>query len=345
MKIFYPPDHAEHNPPFEILDGGARGPNFEVPGRVENIISALAPYSWAEMTEPADFGWEAIAAVHDKGYLEFLQTAFKRWAEEDVNPDRIALTPATFPPGGMRRIPRSILGKAGYYMMDLSAPIGEMTHWAAVQSAYCALSGAEALVSGEQVSVALCRPPGHHAGKANCGGYCYLNNSSIAANRLSRIAKVAVLDIDYHAGNGTQEIFYERDDVLTISIHADPAEEYPYYAGYADETGRGQGEGFHVNIPLPFGTDDSRYLDSLQRAMGFVESFSPGYLVISAGLDTYKDDPLGKFMITHDGFGQIGYGLADLRLPTLFVLEGGYDLESLGENFVALIENFAAPIA
>jgi len=340
MKIYYSRTHANHQPPFEILDGGERSHSFEVPDRVENILSLLRQKSWAEIIEPIQLGLDPILAVHDEGYLEFLQTAFQLWTAGENNYEHVALIPATFPLGRMRRIPRSILGKAGYYMMDLSAPIGAETYPAALQSAYCSLSGAEALLSRDRSSVALCRPPGHHAGKANCGGYCYLNNSWIAANWLSRQKKVAILDIDYHAGNGTQEIFYERDDVLTLSIHADPAEEYPYFSGYSDEIGNGRGEGYHLNIPVPFGTSDVGYVEALRQAITRIVSFNPGFLVVSVGMDIYKDDPLGKFKITRNGIHQIGSEIAKLRLPTLIVLEGGYDLESIGENFLAFIENF-----
>jgi acetoin utilization deacetylase AcuC-like enzyme len=340
MKIFYSPAHVKHNPPFEILDGGEKSLSYEVPDRVENIVSLLRQKSWAEIIAPTQFGLDPILAVHDEGYLEFLQSAFRLWTAGEKNFEHIALIPATFPPGGMRRIPQSILGKAGYYMMDLSAPIGAETYPAALQSAYCGLSGAEALISRDRASVALCRPPGHHAGKANCGGYCYLNNSAIAANRLSLYSRVAILDIDYHAGNGTQEIFYEREDVFTISIHADPAEEYPYYAGYADEAGKGPGQGYHLNIPLPFGTGDVSYVEALQQAIAKIEYFNPGFLVVSAGMDIYKDDPLGKFKITQNGFHKIGSEIANLRKPTVIVMEGGYDLKKIGENFLTFIESF-----
>jgi acetoin utilization deacetylase AcuC-like enzyme len=340
MKIYYSQTHANHNPPFEILDGGEKSHSYEVPDRVENILLLLRQQTWAEIVEPDQFGLVPILAVHDEGYLEFLQTAFHIWTAGEKNYEHVALIPATFPLGRMRRIPRSILGKAGFYMMDLSAPIGAETYQAALQSAYCSLSGAEALLSGDRCSVALCRPPGHHAGKANCGGYCYLNNSSIAANWLSRHKKVAILDIDYHAGNGTQEIFYERDDVLTLSIHADPAEEYPYFSGYSDEIGKGRGKGFHLNIPLPFGTSDVGYVEALYQAITRIESFKPGFLVVSAGMDIYKGDPLGKFKITREGIHQIGKEIANLRLPTLIVMEGGYDMESIGENLLTFTGSF-----
>lgn len=340
MKIFYSPSHIMHHPPFEVLDGGEKSQSFEIPDRVENVIHLLRQKNWAEILAPSDYGLDAILEVHDQGYLEFLQTAFQLWTAGVVNYEHMALTPATFSPGGIRRVPQSILGKAGYYMMDLSAPIGAETFQAALWSAYCSLSGAEALVTGEKSAFALCRPPGHHAGKANCGGYCYLNNSAIAAHWLSRKCRVAILDIDYHAGNGTQEIFYNRRDVLTVSLHADPALEYPYYSGYADETGEGAGKGFHLNIPLPFELDDAGYLGALQTALSRINDFEPGFLVISLGMDIFMDDPLGKFKITSQGIRQIGRNIAESAIPTLIVMEGGYDLESIGYNFITFLENF-----
>jgi acetoin utilization deacetylase AcuC-like enzyme len=187
----------------------------------------------------------------------------------------------------------------------------------------------------------LCRPPGHHAGKANCAGYCYVNNAAVAANWLSKIGKTAILDIDYHAGNGTQEIFYERADVFTISIHADPDFEYPYYLGYADETGTGAGLGFHRNFPLPAGTDDNAYIETINKAASLIADYKPSFLVISAGMDLFEGDPLGKFKVTRTGIHQIGKKIATLSLPTLVVMEGGYNNAALGENIVSLLENFA----
>ncbi len=340
MKIYYPESHQAHHPPFEILDGGEKTPSFEVPDRLEQILNSLRTTEWAEMEFSLDYGLDPIIAVHDEGYVDFLRTAYELWTAEESNYEHSALTPATFPPAGLRRIPKSILGKAGYYMMDLSAPIGAGTYQAALQSANCALSGAQALVSGANVAFALCRPPGHHAGKANCGGYCYLNNASIAANWLSRWGHVVILDIDYHAGNGTQEIFYERNDVLTISIHANPEYEYPYYAGYADETGKGAGDGFHHNFPLPLGIGDGGYLTVLGEALKLIRQFKSTFLVLSMGMDICMGDPLGKFKITRDGIHSIGKAIAGLQFPTLVALEGGYNLLDLGENVVALLSEF-----
>ena len=224
--------------------------------------------------------------------------------------------------------------------MDLSAPIGAGTYQAALQSSYCALAGANSLAAGEKAVFALCRPPGHHAGKANCGGYCYLNNASIAANQLSQIGRVALLDIDYHAGNGTQEIFYERSDVYTLSIHANPEYEYPYFAGYEDEKGINAGEGYHQNFPLPFGIEDDDYLEVLGEALRQISQFKPAFLVLSLGMDICKGDPIGKFQITRNGLHRIGKVIASLQVPILAVLEGGYNLNDLGDNVVALLSEF-----
>ena len=229
-------------------------------------------------------------------------------------------------------------------MMDLSACIVEGTYHAALASANCALSAAEFIssstVNRPSSGFALCRPPGHHAGKDYMGGYCFINNASVAANWLSSKGKVALLDIDYHSGNGTQDIFYERNDVLTISIHRDPNYEYPYYVGFADETGAGAGLGYHHNFPLSKDTDDAGYLSALDEALSLIRKFAPNHLVISAGMDTFDGDPLGTFKVTQNGFTEIGKRISALGLPTVIVMEGGYANEALGTNTVSLLENF-----
>jgi acetoin utilization deacetylase AcuC-like enzyme len=202
------------------------------------------------------------------------------------------------------------------------------------------LSAAETVANGKRNAFALCRPPGHHAGKDYAGGYCFINNASVAANWLSDKGKVAVLDVDYHCGNGTQDIFYERSDVLTISIHADPAFEYPYYAGYASETGSGAGLGFHKNLPLEKGTDDALYLSALEEALRSIDKYEPSYLVLSAGMDIYADDPLGKIRVTTEGIREIGRRISALRLPTVIVMEGGYNNEALGRNITGFLGEF-----
>src|SRR5215216_3512382 len=277
MKVFYSDAHRKHAPSFEVFDGGLRTPYMENPDRMDRILHALNQTDWAELCEPGDFGLDPIHAVHDPDYIDFLGSCWTEWLASEAR-DKSALLPATF---ALRRYPHKptgLLGRAGYYIMDLSACIVAGTYEAALASANCALSAAEAVASGGRVAFALCRPPGHHAGKDYAGGYCFLNNASVAANWLSSKGRVAVLDIDYHCGNGTQDIFYERDDVLTISIHADPHFEYPHYWGYADETGSGRGAGFHKNLPLEKGTDNGRYLTALEDALSLIRRFGPKHL-------------------------------------------------------------------
>jgi len=342
MLVFYSATHQQHHPPFEIFDGGEKVPNFEVPERAERILTALRQTTWANILVPEDFGLGPILNVHDNGYIEFLRTAYTEWLqiETDAPYEKSALLPATFPPASWRHKPETLLGRAGYYMSDLSAPITAGTYLAALASANCALSGAKAIADGEKSAFALCRPPGHHAGKAGCAGYCYINNAAVAANWLSEQGKTALLDIDYHAGNGTQDIFYERADVLTISIHADPDYEYPYFCGYADEHGAGVGIGFHHNFPLPAGTDTTGYLKSLSSALQLIKSFGAKYLVISAGMDLFGGDPLGKFKVTKPGIHQIGLEITNLNVSSLICMEGGYNNAALGENIVAFLEAF-----
>ncbi|MFZ5878742.1 MAG: histone deacetylase family protein [Chloroflexota bacterium] len=340
MKIFYSDTHFQHAPAFEVFDGGVRVPNFEVPERAERILTALKRTGWADVHPPADFGLDPILGVHSRDYVDFLASAWDDWlaAEPEVAgaDDKSALLPATFALRGQAHPAKSILGRAGYYMMDLSAPIVAGTYAAALASAHCALSAAQEVTHASS-AFALCRPPGHHAGKSHCGGYCYFNNAAIAAHWLSARGKVALLDIDYHAGNGTQDIFYERADVLSLSLHADPACEYPYYAGYAEERGAGAGLGFHHNFPLPAGTGDDAYLAALNDALHLIREYQPTALVISAGMDIYTDDPLGRIHITRAGIRQIGARIAELRLPTAVIMEGGYNNDALGDNVVAFL--------
>jgi len=341
MKVCYSEAHRKHEPPFEVFDGGLRTPYMENPDRMDRILNALTQTDWADLCEPRDFGLDPIYAVHDKDYIDFLASCWTEWLASEAK-DKSTLLPATFALRRHPQKPTSLLGRAGYYIMDLSACIVEGTYQAALASANCALSAAETVVNGEQTAFALCRPPGHHAGKDYAAGYCFINNASVAANWLSAKGKVALLDVDYHCGNGTQDIFYERDDVLTISIHADPNFEYPYYAGYADETGAGTGLGFHKNFPLEpsAGTDEARYLLALEEALRLIRRFEPNYLVVSAGMDIYADDPLGTIKVTTEGIGEIGKRISALDLPTIIVMEGGYNNEVLGKNIVRFLGEF-----
>jgi acetoin utilization deacetylase AcuC-like enzyme len=335
----YSPLHALHNPPYEYFDGGTRVAYLESPERAWRILTALQSDARFVITAPQDFGLDPVLTVHDAGYIEFLQTAWARWQEIPTDYPKEALLPTTF---AIRRSAvhqrEDVLGAAGYYLMDLSAPIAAGTWQAALASAHCALSAAQHLRQEGGLAFALCRPPGHHAGFDYAGGYCYLNNAAIAAQSLTALGSVALLDIDYHAGNGTQDIFYNRDDVFTQSIHADPNGEYPHFWGYASETGAGAGLGFHQNYPLPPGTGEALYLDTLDQALERIRTYQPGALVISLGVDTLSGDELGTFYLSRDTLAQAAARIASLQLPTLTVMEGGYNNADLGGSVLAFLE-------
>ena len=336
MKIFYSEQHRKHEPPFEVFDGGLRTPYLENSDRIDRILQSLQPVDWVTFGEPKDFGLSPVLAVHDRDYIDFLASCWTEWQASEAA-DKSVLLPATFALRRHPQKPTGLLGRAGYHIMDLSACIVEGTYEAALASANCALRAAEIVSNGDRFAFALCRPPGHHAGKDYAGGYCFINNASVAANWLSSLGKVALLDIDYHCGNGTQDIFYDRNDVLTISIHADPNFEYPHFWGYPDETGTGSGSGFHKNIPLAKGTDDARYLSALEEALSLIRNYAPKHVVVSAGMDIYADDPLGTIKVTTEGIGEIGKRVASLGLPTIVVMEGGYANEVLGTNVLRFL--------
>lgn len=334
--------HALHAAPHEFLDGRLIRP-YESPARAEMIVAALERAAFGPLQAPQSFGPAPILAVHDSTYLTYLEHAYARWVAAGGDP--AAVLPSTLAVRWMDRRCLHPLVAPGYYSFDLSAPIVAGTYQAARAAADVALTAAGLLLTGERLAYALCRPPGHHAGSDLYGGYCYLNNAAIAAEYLLQQARqarpgpatVAILDIDFHHGNGTQQIFYERDDVLFVSIHADPAREYPYFAGYADELGIGPGRGSNLNLPLEAGTDDAAYLATLEQALAVVADFAPRFLVLSAGFDTFGGDPIGDFALTGAAYPAIGQRIATLGLPTLVVQEGGYAVAELGENVAGLL--------
>ncbi|MDX8458857.1 histone deacetylase family protein [Mesorhizobium humile] len=243
----------------------------------------------------------------------------------------------------MGRLPDDLLGRAGYYQADASCVLVEGTWEAALASANTALDAMDRVLSGTNAVYALCRPPGHHACRDQAGGFCYLNNTAVAANwASSRGARVAIVDVDVHHGNGTQAIFYGRRDVLTVSVHGDPAWLYPYYAGYADETGAGIGEGFNSNLPVPLMSDGEAYLAALSAGCAAVRQFSPDLLIIALGLDASRDDPFACMAIDESGFGRMGRMLGMLSLPTLIVQEGGYPSPTLGQSLAAFLNGFGS---
>ena len=333
MKVLYSETHHRHAPAHELTREGYT-PYFECPQRAESILRSLRETPGFQIIAPSPHPSESLLSIHDPGYLHFLEAIYPAWVQ--AGEPASGVVPVTFAQGGRR--PADLVNQTGYYCFD-TTPIVEGTYAAALEAARCALCAAELLLGGESAVYALCRPPGHHAARALCGGYCYLNNAALAAARLG--GRVALLDIDYHHGNGTQEIFYISDQVLFLSLHADPNYAYPFFWGYADECGAGKGEGYTRNFPLPAGTGDADYLAALDQALALIRNFCPDYLVLSAGFDLLAGDPLGDFAVSLEGLQWIGEKLADLRLPTLVVQEGGYNLENLGPAALNLLSPFA----
>ncbi|WP_179405593.1 histone deacetylase family protein [Burkholderia guangdongensis] len=340
MITIYGERHRLHHGKGELIDGELK-PCFEMPRRVDIIHERLKHVGLGAVVAPDAFGIESLARAHSDAYLEFLQNAWNEWSAMGRTHDGL---PTVWPARGMRtdRPPKDIDGKLGYYSMDAGAPITAGT-WAAIEeSAWVALTGARLVEHDQRAAFALCRPPGHHAGRDVMGGYCYLNNAAIAAEDwLARGAKrVAILDVDYHHGNGTQSIFYERGDVLFASLHADPAVDYPHFLGYADETGHGAGADCNHNYPMPWGTDWSGYSAALADACGEIGRFAPDALIVSLGVDTFEGDPISSFKLKSDDYPRMGAAIARLGLPTLFVMEGGYAVDEIGVNAVGVLTGF-----
>jgi acetoin utilization deacetylase AcuC-like enzyme len=273
--------------------------------------------------KPRHFGEEYLRSVHAGDFVTYLKAVC-----EKLRSDR-PVYPYVFPIRRADRRPKDMAVRAGYYCIDTFTPLDRNAYRAARQAVDTALTGAEELLHGRRVAYALCRPPGHHAEHRTFGGFCYFNNAAIAAQFLSESGKVAILDIDYHHGNGAQDIFYQRDDVLTISLHGHPNHSYPYFSGFSDEEGADAGRGFNLNFPLPENTDEPTYLAILDKALKRIQKFAPTFLVVCLGLDTMKGDPTGSFVLTAGSMGKIGRALGNLGLPILVVQEGGYSLRNL----------------
>lgn len=343
LKTFYHPDHIYHDPDsLNTPDQPSGGAFSEVAQRALIIHAVLQRASLGPIFPPVDFQMGPIEAVHTPDLLRLLQTAYQTHAAQTGRAE--PLMPDTFALGRFSvQMPRSIPGQLGAYCFGIYTPIFERTWEAAYWSTQVALTAAAQVTAGDRLAYALCRPPGHHAAADMFGGFCYLNNVAIAADWLARSGRrVAIVDVDYHHGNGTQAIFYDRADVLFCSLHADPHDEYPYYWGYADETGTGSGEGANYNYPLPFGTDEETYLAALDDALTEVRHFSPDILLISLGLDTFVSDPVvtpgGGFKLQTDSYARIGQRFATLNLPTVVIQEGGYYLEALGANVISFFK-------
>ncbi|MBN1874907.1 MAG: histone deacetylase family protein [Anaerolineae bacterium] len=323
--------HATDN----IFADGQRFECKEVPARAEVIASAIRKTPLGPCITPNDYGLTPIRAVHAPDYLAYLQTAYHLNYEQTGESVLLLLTRSEVTPQRATQQPAVFEAQREYYTYDYEDPILAGTWEAAYWSAQCALTAADLVQGGEAIAYALCRPPGHHATMDQYGGFCYLNNIAIAARYLQQGAeRIAILDLDYHHGNGTQAIFYEDPAVLFCSLHADPHLDYPFYWGYASERGTGAGMYTNYNWPLPLKCDDAHYLQALDEALNVIVNFNPHYLLISLGLDAVMGDPIGKFNFTSAGLSTVGERIATLRLPTVVVQEGGYNLETLGVNIV-----------
>jgi acetoin utilization deacetylase AcuC-like enzyme len=343
LLTFFNEHHTQHAPRFE-LSGGERVPPSERPERIEAVAQEFTRRGLGRIVTPRGVPLVSLERVHTPRYLHFLRSAWSDWlALDPANAER-DLRPSVWPARGMRHDiePDGFGGRLGLYAGDHDTPITAGTWIAAKTGADCAVNAAHALRLGQPSSFVLSRPPGHHAGADTFGGFCFLNNAALAAQHLldDGLQRVAILDVDYHHGNGTQSIFYGRKDVLFMSIHADPRTDYPYYSGHADETGHGEGLGYNLNLPLARGASSAQWFAALETACLKMSGFSAQALVVSLGVDGFAGDPRSHFGLTSADFLRIGERLAWLGLPTVFVYEGGSVVPELGVNVVNVLEGF-----
>jgi acetoin utilization deacetylase AcuC-like enzyme len=329
--------HRAHAPLAEIESSGLQPP-FEHPGRADAIHDTLVGDHRFAIVEPDRWDVEPIQAVHDPGLVRFLEHAWERYQER--HPGTHDVVPDVFSMPGLRRgmgeFPDAgvVDQELGRWCYETTTPITRGTFEAARSAVDIALTTTALVLGGAGSGYGLCRPPGHHAPSSLYGGYCFFNNAAVAAQHavVTTGSKVTVLDVDYHHGNGTQQIFYDRDDVQYVSLHGDPARAYPYVTGFADERGTGRGAGCNLNIPLPAGTDDDSYLRSLESALEAIAAFGPDLVIVSLGVDTYHNDPISDLAISAEGFRRQGELVARLALPTVVLQEGGYDVAAIGDN-------------
>lgn len=334
LPCFYAPETEAHDPRFWMLRG-VPGPNKELPERAHRLRAGLDRLGLAT-TLPPITDRAAMHRIHTGRYLAFLETCWQDWQRFPAAGAEVVAN--LHAQKATQTYPRGIVGRAGWHMADTACPVGPETWQAALRGVDTALAAASAVLDGAPAAYALCRPPGHHADADSAAGHCFLNNSAIAAQALrTRHDRVAVLDIDVHHGNGTQEIFYNRADVLTVSVHASPEEFYPFYQGYADEKGRGPGEGFNLNLPMPQGQGDVEWLAMIGTALDRIAAFAPGALVLALGLDAHENDPLRGLSVTTDGFARAAALIAGAGLPSVIVQEGGYLSEDLTDNIAAFL--------
>jgi acetoin utilization deacetylase AcuC-like enzyme len=343
MKAFWNPVQLAHAPQFFLLRGQPR-PNFEIPARAEALLQGCRSFG-LDIVEAPPAALAAMLSVHAADYLDFLTNGHARWAAQpDAGPEIVGSShpsPEMIRNGARR--PEGMAGLAGWYTSDAACPIGKES-WAAIEAAAgCALAAAEEAAAGRS-AYALARPPGHHAYPARAGGHCYVNNAALAAERLRTrgAGRVAILDIDSHHGNGTQGIFWERGDVLFVSVHGDPDGYYPWFTGRAGERGEGAGAGLNLNLPLALGTGDAGWLEAVTQGVNAARNFGAEALVVSLGFDASKDEPLNALSVSADGFSRAGEAIGGLRLPTTIVQEGGYNVDVLGGLLERFLGGFSA---
>lgn len=338
MKAIFDARQRLHDPQ-HFMANGKTYPSPESPERIARLMAG-AQAAGCQFQPPADAGLGPIAAIHSAEYLHFLRSIYPRWQRiPDAGPEVI---PNIHPATRSDNYPKSAIGQAGYHQADTACPIGAQTWLAAYWSAQSAITGADLVAGGEGAVYVLSRPPGHHAFADLAGGFCFLNNAAIAAERLrAQGLSPAILDVDVHHGNGTQGIFYTRDDVLTISLHADPDRFYPFFWGGAQERGAGRGTGYNLNLPLPRGTDDAGYRVALDTALARIHAFGADVVVVALGLDAHIDDPFKGLAITTPGFQAMARAIAGLGLPLLLVQEGGYVSDALADNLTAFLGGIA----
>jgi acetoin utilization deacetylase AcuC-like enzyme len=342
MKAIFDDRQWKHQPR-DFMANGAILPNPEQAERIDRLLTG-ARAAGCSVLPPQDAGLGPIAALHSPEYLTFLETIHTRWKRIDGAGEEVI--PNIHPANRTDSYPKSAVGQAGFHQADTACPIAEGTWDAAYWSAQSAITGADLILGGERSAYALSRPPGHHAFGDLAGGFCFLNNSGIAAERLrARGLRPAILDVDVHHGNGTQGIFYHRSDVLTVSIHADPERFYPFFWGQAHERGAGQGLGYNLNLPLARGTADDAYLATLEIALQRIRAFGAQAVVVALGLDAFVNDPFKGLAVSTKGFAGIGAAIARLGLPCLFVQEGGYLCDELGENLASVLKGHEETMA
>ncbi len=344
MHIFYNPDHVAHQGKLEMYRG-RMVPCHEVPQRQDQVFAALQARALGPLQTPKRFDDALLERIHSPRYLRFLQTAWQQWLALDAANAAQDAIPSVWPTRGFRTDlePENFAARMGLYSFDAGTPLTAGTWQAARSGADCALSAAAHVAHGGRAAFALSRPPGHHAGADFFGGYCFLNNAALATQYLrdSGLERVAVLDVDYHHGNGTQAIFYERSDVFFASIHGDPRTEYPFYLGHADERGQGAGLGFNLNFPLPRGSDYTRWSEALELALNAITDYGAQALVLSLGVDTFAGDPISGFALQSQDYLRMGERIAHAGLPTVLVFEGGYAVDAVGVNVVNVLQAFA----